>query len=147
MATLRFEIRATIPKPLPPQFNVGMRNNLQNSLNVLRGYSAKVNQGKPNEEATDDFTITDTVLAMEYYASLSIPEDPTGTLILNGVDENGDPVGGIKIPNILNGQLTSIRARMRVLTLYGQVETKIIMRISHHDEGEGHPVCQPEVSL
>jgi len=78
--------------------------------------------------------------------SLAIPEDANGTLVLAGIDEQGNPVGGIKISTALAKRLPAIRTAIRELKSYagrinkGQPNEEMTVQadvlICHHDDLE-----------
>lgn len=94
---------------------------------------------------------------LRFELSLAIPEDPNGTLILATTDEDGNPVGGIRINSTLASKLPEIKTaiqRLKALSINineGQPNeektTRAIYRICYHDEGEGHKVDEPEQEI
>ena len=85
--------------------------------------------------------------------SLSIPESATGTTIL----KTSDGTGGITLPTTLVTHLVALRNEVRLAKTYAtkinegepneEMTVKAIIRICHHDEGEGHPQCEGEIEI
>jgi len=84
--------------------------------------------------------------------SLSIPESPTGTRILDT-----DGKGGIVLPKVVVDKLKVVRSTIRDFRQYAtkinegelneEATIRAIFRICHHDEGEGHPPCEAEQEI
>jgi len=76
--------------------------------------------------------------------SLAIPEDTNGTLVLASKDEQGNLVGGIKIPTALVTKLPAIRTAIRELKSYArkinegnsneEMTVQADVFICHHDD-------------
>lgn len=94
---------------------------------------------------------------LRFELSLFIPEDTNGTLVLSSKDEDGNDVGGIKLPSALVKKLPVIKQAIQDLKAISvninsgepneESTTRAVYRICHHDEGEGHPPCEPEQEI
>lgn len=90
---------------------------------------------------------------LRFEISLSIPENPTGTVVL----KNPDGTGGIKLPNALVSHLVVLRNEIRLAKSYSrkinegqpneEMTVRALLRICHHDEGNGHPPCEAEQEI
>ena len=89
--------------------------------------------------------------------SLAIPGDTNGTLVLAGKDEQGNPVGGIKIPTALAKKLPAIRTAIKDLKSYarkineGQPNEEMTVQadvlICHHDDPERLIPDEPRMEI
>ena len=149
MATLRFAVRATILKPLSPAV-LTRAQAIKTDFDTLVAYAVKINQGQPNEESTNHSTLRNLTDRYEYDLDIAIPDTVGGHLILASQDGQGQPVGGIRIPNALWTNLPTLLQDMRDVNTYADKngsEFHAGYRICYHDEGINHRPCGDEVNL
>ncbi len=89
---------------------------------------------------------------LRFTLDLAVPEDPGGTLILAV-----DGVGGIKLPSAFVVKIPAIKAAIQQLKTFSvninsgqpneEITTRAFYRICHHNEGEGHPVCEEAIEI
>ncbi len=94
--------------------------------------------------------------SLRFIVDISIPEEPTGTLILSHLDtDTGQQVGGIKLPALVAQHLTALRNEIQLAKSYArkinegqsneEMTVKTSYHICHHDE-QGIP-CEPEQEI
>lgn len=94
---------------------------------------------------------------LRFELSLSIPESPTGTTILQTTNPDGSKSGGIKLPAGLVSHLAALRSEIQLAKSYArkinagqpneEMTVRAVMRLCYHDEGEGHKPCEGEQEI
>ena len=135
MAFLRVNVAGRVNKPLP--ISGAKLTALQTAIADVKTYCQRINQGKANEEYSIRTDYDNQAGWIDFKIDLSIPENLAGTLVMSSLDEQGNPVGGIKIASVVVPKLDDLRAKIRDFKQYltsnesGRIVTEVF--ICNHD--------------
>jgi len=141
VAFLRVNVAGRLNKPLP--ISGAKLTALQTAIADVKTYCQRINQGKANEEYSIKADVDNQLLWVDFFLDLSIPENLGGTLVLSNLDEQGNPVGGIRILSASVPKLADLRAKVREIKQYlvktdnGELTAEVF--ICHHDSDGVQP--------
>ena len=106
-------------------------------------YCQKINAGMANEEYSIRTDYDNQAGLIDFKIDLSIPENLAGTLVLSSLDEQGNPIGGIKITSVIVPKLADLRTKIRDFKQYlsnneaGRVMAEVF--VCNHDSNGTTP--------
>ena len=139
---LRINIQGRLLKPIAPAIQTKLTA-AQAVITDVKTYAQKINSGKDNEENSIRTDYDNQDGWIDFKIDLSIPENPAGTLILSNTDEQGNPVGGIKIASAVVPKLADLRTKIREIKQYltnndsGSIMTEVFL--CNHDSNGTQP--------
>jgi len=134
---LRINISGRLLKPFAPAVQTKLTA-AQAVIADVKTYCSRINSGLDNEEYSIRTDYDNQTGWIDFAIDLSIPENLAGTLILSDLDEQGNPVGGIKIASAVVPKLDNLRTKVREFRQYlasnesGRIVTEVF--ICHHDD-------------
>jgi len=136
MPSLRINISGRLEKPIAPAVQTKLIA-AQAVIADVKTYCQRINSGLANEEYSIRTDYDNQAGWIDFKIDLSIPENLTGTLVLSSLDEQGNPVGGIKIASAIVPKLANLRTKVRDFKQYlssnesGRIVTEVFL--CHHD--------------
>jgi hypothetical protein len=142
---LRINIQGRLLKPIAPAIQTKL-SAAQGFINDMKSYARKINEGLPNEEYSIRTDYDNQAVWVDFNIDLAIPENQTGTLILNTGTSKGIKVASVVVP-----KLVTLRNAVRDFKQYltnndnGSLQTEVF--ICHHDNPSRKTPDEPRLEI